>query len=542
MVKARWWRAWGGVMIGLLIVLMAIGPAAAWPEAQAGQVSQDSLTIAIQADPAQLDPALAEDVTTWRVTAQIFDTLTNYQPGGSLVESGLAESWSVSPDGLIWTFNLHSGALFHDGTSLDADAVAYNLNRWWDPAHPFHDEDFVLFTSLFGGYKGDPNCWLAGIATPTSSQVQLTLSAPHSNLPWILAHPAFAIASPAAIQAGNLATDPVGSGPFVFTAWVFGSFIQLEANSDYWDSVPGFDSLIFEVIALDADRFAALQAGTVQVVPDLPPEFAAQAEADTHLVSAWRPSIATGYLGMNRSHAYLDNDLVRLAIAHAIDRGTLLDSFYNPGTHLAQNLLPPVFWGSDLGVDEYDYNLSLVQDLLDEAGYPDGFETTLAYRDVYRPYLPNPAQTVQAIQAYLQAVGIQADVVAYESSEFIDKFNNGELDLFLLGWTADYLHPENFFTPILCDSWLGFGPKDTVLCDTLDQARAEGEFTAQEALYQWSTRRVHETLPMLPVAHPRELLLSRRELNGLIPSPMGVEAYNYVEVGNKVYLPLTTRE
>jgi peptide/nickel transport system substrate-binding protein len=313
-------------------------------------------------------------------------------------------------------------------------------------------------------------------------------------------------------------------------------------NTNYWGGKPGLESLTFQVLSLEADRFAALQGGIVQVVPDLPPEFAAQAEANASLDVAWRPSIGTGYLGMNRSHAFLDNNLVRQAIAHAIDRSALLESFYLAGFHQAYNLIPPVFWGSDLEVSDYTYDPALAMDLLDQAGSPNGFETTLAVREVVRPYLPNPLQTAEAIQGYLQAVGIQAELVVYESGEFLDKFNNGELDLFLLGWTADYLHPDNFFTPILCDAYLGFGPKDTVLCDTLDQARAETEFAAQEALYQWSTRRVHDTLPLLPIAHARNLLLTRRELHGVVPSPLGFEVYAKAWSGNRVYLPLTTQD
>jgi peptide/nickel transport system substrate-binding protein len=542
-VLATWMRAWIGILVGLLIALMGTFPTGAREFEQPEQPESGSIVIGVQADPAHLDPALADSPDIWRITAQVYETLTNYQPGGSLVEPGLADSWTVSADGLTWTFNLLPGVKFHDGTSLNASAVAYNLRRWWDPAHPFHDGDFVMFSALFGGFKGDPNCWLEGIASLTSSQVQLTLSAPHSNLPSILAHPALGIASPAAIQGGTIAIHPVGSGPFVFIEWAPGVHIRFIVNSNYRGAEPNLDGLTYKVIALDADRFAALQAGTVQVVPDLPGEYAALAEADTNLVAAWRPSIGTGYLGMNRGHAYLDNDLVRQAIAHAIDRRTLLVSFYLPGTLLAQNLLPPVFWGSDLDVSEYDYNPSKAQALLAQAGYPDGFLTTLALRNVVRPHLPNPVQTAQAIQVYLEAVGIQVEVVVYESVEFFDKLNNGELDLFLLGWTADYLHPDDFLTPILCgSSLLGFGPQDTVLCDTLEAARAETEFAAQEALYQWSTRRVHATLPLLPLAHARELLLVRREIHGVIPSPLGVESYSQTWMGERLYLPLTMRE
>ncbi len=141
----------------------------------------------------------------------------------------LAESWTVSPDGKTWTFNLRPGIKFHDNTALDAAAVADNFNRWWDPAHPAHTGSFDWFYRLFGGFKGDANCKIAGVAALNATQFRLTLTSAYSPLPSILAVPAFAIASPAAIQAGTLAVTPVGSGPLLltFVQWSTGDRIQL---------------------------------------------------------------------------------------------------------------------------------------------------------------------------------------------------------------------------------------------------------------------------------------------------------------------------
>ena len=525
------------LMLGVTL-LAPVGSAAARstrPD-QPQLAGSQSLAIGILADP-QLDPALGVGPDTWIITAQVYENLVTYTPGGYLLEPRLAESWTVSADGQTWFFKLRPGVKFHDGTALDAAAVAYNLQRWWDPAHPFHDGDFVLFTSVFGGYKGDPNCLITSINTASGNRVKISLKEPHMGLPSMLAMPAFAIASPAAIQSGRLATEPVGSGPFAFAGWIPGNQIDLQANPDYWGAKPRLAGLSFQVIPLDQDRFAALQSGAVQVVADLPNEFALAAAADPHLVVSWRPAIGTGYLGINRAHLPLDNPLVRQAISHAIDRSVLLAMHYGPGFQVARTLLPPGMWGNDPDLVDYEYDPERAKSLLAQAGYPAGFETTLAYRNVVRPYLPDPTGIAQAIGAYLQAVGIQAVVTEYESNEFLDKFSNGELDLFLLGWTLDYLHPDNFFTPILCDSYLGFGPKDEALCDILASARAEPDFAAQEAFYRWATQRVHATLPMQPLVHWDSLLLARSSVHGLIPSPLAVEEFSPVYLGNLVFLP-----
>jgi hypothetical protein len=166
-------------------------------------IAGSAFTFAMAADAAGLDPALETDGNSFMVTSQIYETLLNYQPGGTIPITGLAESWSVSSNGLTWTFNLRPDVKFHDGTDLDADAVMYNLERWWDPAHPHHDGDFAYFEYMFGGFKGDPNCLISGLITGTD-QVQIILNWPYSPLPNTLAMPPFAIASPTAMQAGTL--------------------------------------------------------------------------------------------------------------------------------------------------------------------------------------------------------------------------------------------------------------------------------------------------------------------------------------------------
>ena len=110
--------------------------------------------VALDRDVAGLDAAVVEDTASLRVTAQIYDTLVVYRPTDSFPMPGLAQSWSASADGLTWTFNLRPGVSFHDGTALNADAVAFNIQRWWDAANPYHSGDFGYFEAFFGGFRG----------------------------------------------------------------------------------------------------------------------------------------------------------------------------------------------------------------------------------------------------------------------------------------------------------------------------------------------------------------------------------------------------
>ncbi|HEY4722613.1 MAG TPA: ABC transporter substrate-binding protein, partial [Anaerolineae bacterium] len=443
--------------------------------------SSAALTVALSDEPGEFDPAL--DFDGYQITSQIYDTLFRYIGSDSNPVPGLIESWSASPDGKTWTFNLRPGLKFHDGTDLDAAAVAYNFNRWWDPAHPAHNGSFDYFAGLFGGYKGDPNSILVSINAIGSLQVQLILKSANNTLPSLLTNPALAMASPAAIQAGTLLTTPIGSGPFKFVEWVSGDHIRLTANLDYWDDRPQLDTLLFQVITDESARFAALQANSVQIVRDLARSDLPAANADPNLRVLWRPSSNTGYLGINLGHGPLGNQGARVAMAMALNKTALISTTYQTGDLVADQLVPPSIWGRDPNLSDYDYDPDQARQILSDAGYPNGFTTTLGYRNVWRSYLPNAVDTANAIAADLQAIGITATVVEYEASDFIDKWRDGSLDLFLLGWGADYLHPDNFFTPILCSDYLSFGPQDNELCSQLQAAQAMPDIADQLPIY-----------------------------------------------------------
>ncbi len=510
------------LLVGLVQFFRLTSAQAAY---SAGSADGDFI-VAMGTDVAGLDPALDLDSTSLLVAKQIYDTLVTYQPGSSLTTPSLAESWTVSSNGLLWTINLRAGVKFQDGNALNASAVAYNLERWWDPAHPYHNGSFVYFNGLFGGFKGDPNCLIAGVATNGTSQVKISLSRPSSNLPSILALPAFSIASPAAIQAGTLSSNPVGSGPFKFIERLPGDHVSLGVNPDYWGGAPKLGTLTFKVIANTADRYAALENGSVHSVGDLHNDYAASAASDPKMQASWRPAVSIGYLGINRSRTPLDNLLVRQAIAHAINKPDLISNHYLNGTQAAGQFLPPAIWGYKPSLTDYAYDPALAISLLSQAGYSSGFTTTLSYRPVSRPYLPDPAATANAIQADLQAVGIQATVIEYDSTTFLQKVYSGELDLFLLGWSPDYPHSDNYFSPILCSSTsISVGPIDTQLCNGVQAALSMPDFNDQLAAYQTASQRVHDSLPLVPLANTRSPLIMRDVVAGLNPSLIGAEEY-----------------
>jgi peptide/nickel transport system substrate-binding protein len=483
--------------------------------------------VALDRDVAGLDAAVVEDTASLLVAAQIYDTLVVYRPSDSFPMPGLAQSWSESADGLTWTFNLHPGVRFQDGTVLDADAVVFNIRRWWDAANPYHNGNFVYFESLFGGFRGDPGCLITDVRAVGSTQVQLVLRLRAGVLPSLLAWGAFGIASPTAIQAGTLGVHPVGSGPFSFVERVPADRIRLAANAAYWGGAPHLAGLVFQVISDSTARFAALKSGTVHSAEGYAP--GAATDPDLHPMS--RPSLNIGYLGINQGHTPLNSPLVRQAIAHAINRPALVASHYGSDAQVAQQFLPSGVWGYDPSLPDYSYDPVLAKSLLSQAGYASGFATTLIYRNVVRGYLPNPPATAAAIHADLAAVGIDAAVIEMESSAFLNKVYAGDADLFLLGWFADYPHPANFLTYHFCGGNLSLGPYDDDLCAALAAAEIDPDLYSQLPRYRWAAGRAHSTVPALPLVHTSTSLTVRWDVMGLLPSSEALESYHDVYFG-----------
>ena len=198
------------------------------------------------------------------------------------------------------------------------------------------------------------------------------------------------------------------------------------------------------------------------------------------------------------------NPLVRQAIAHAINRPALIAATLRKRRGRSHSsFCRRGVWGYDPGLADYSYDPALAKSLLAQAGYPNGFTTTLTYRNVVAAYLPNPPATAAAIQADLAAVGIDAghrDGVWPLSSNKVDA---GDVDLFLLGWVADYPHPANFFAPTTSVAGnLAFGPHDDVAVQLRWQAAmADPDLSSQLTRYRWAAGRVHSTLPALPLVH-----------------------------------------
>jgi ABC-type transport system substrate-binding protein len=267
-------------------------------------------------------------------------------------------------------------------------------------------------------------------------------------------------------------------------------------------------------------------------------DFAA-VQDDPNLALMPRPPLNTFYIGLNNNQPPLDNEKVRQALAMGIDRALLIENSFPPGYEVASFFAPCALPNACVGEPWYDFDPAAARDLLAEAGYLDGFQLELAYRDVVRSYLPRPARVAKELQTQLQKnLNVQVKLKAMDSQEYLQAVDAGTLTgLFLLGWGADYPDVSNFL-----DFNFGsqappqFGKPYDDLVDTLQKGAAHFGDEARQPYYEAANLLIRQHVPAIPVSHggwalPDDLAIAyARTVEGAHASPLGLENFSRVQV------------
>lgn len=527
MKRYRWLKMFvvAIAVMGLVLGAVAIGWAAEQPK-KGGWIIYGR-----GGDSVGLDPVNVTDGESLKVTRNIFDGLVTYDKYSTDVVPALATRWEVSKDEKTWTFYLRKGVKFHDGTPFNADAVVFNFERWMNKDNPYHQGEFEYYGYMFGGYPGI----IKSVKAKDDYTVVFTLEKPQATFLSNLAMDCFAISSPAAIKKwkADYFKHPVGTGPFVFKEWVKDDKIVLEANKDYWGEGPYVDGVIFRAIKDNSARLMELQSGTINIADGINPDEVALIKKDKNLKVYLRPAMNVGYLAMNFDKKPFDNVLVRRAINYAIDKKAIIDAFYAGLAEPAKNPMPPMMWGYNNDIKDYEYNPAKAKELLKQAGFPNGFKTTLWAMPVPRPYMPQPRKIGEAIQGYLAAVGIQAEIVSWDWATYLAKTENGEHDMALLGWTGDNGDPDNFLYVLLDKDNAVKGSAGNIafyrsdkLHDLLIKAQQVSDKATRTKLYKEAQVVIHEDAPWVPIAHSLAPTAAVANLRNYVPHATGAEPFN----------------
>ncbi|MDE0485197.1 MAG: ABC transporter substrate-binding protein [Candidatus Poribacteria bacterium] len=461
-------------------------------------------------DSVTLDPSQMLDGESAKVCDMVYDTLVQYRGATTDIEPALAKMWESSADGLMWTFHLRQGVQFHDGTPLNANAVVFSLNRPNALSRSFYEEFIDRITAL------------------DDFTVQIHLKTPYAPFLSTMASSENAIVSPAAVAhfGESFANNPVGTGPFKFVQWDRNDQIVLTANHTHWAGKPEIDRLIFRSIPDNSERYMELQEGNIHIMEFPNSDDLATIRGDTRLELLMQPSLNVGYLAMNMEKPPFDNLKVRLAINHAINKAEIIERLYQGTGIPAKGPIPPTLWSYDDSIEDYAYNPELAKQLLAEAGYPNGFETTLWALPIPRPYIPNGQALAAALQSELRNIGIVANIVTYDWRTYLDKTEVGEHDMAMLGWSAGG-DPDSFFYYLLSKTTaqkpalnIAFYKSDEMQ-EVLDRARMSTDRSERIELYQQAQAIFHRDVPWVPLAHAQRLLVIDRNVQNLKLAPVG---------------------
>lgn len=458
-----------------------------------------TITVGLNQDPPQLDPALATATSEYHVLRQVYDTLVGYDAKMKPIPA-LSKSWRISKDGLTYTFNLRSGVKFHDGTPLDAAAVKYSLDR-----------NMTMDTSAQKGVLSS----IKEVKVLNPTTVQITLKDSYSPLLAAMGDVAGMIVSPTAVKkSGEQFTNrPVGSGPFSFVSRVTQDNITLQANQNYWDGAPKIEKLQFKPFPDGTVRIANLLSNAVQIILPVEPKDVEALKKNSNFNYIQIPTVGFRTIVFNTRQAPFNNKSLREAVAATFDRIALNKVvFFNTeaptGGPFASGT--PVY---DASIKAPAANVALAQQKLKDAK-----QSNLSFTLLTIARAPEDKMT-QVLQVMAAQAGINMKIEQVEVGQYLARIDKHDFDAVTMQWSGKADPDGNifeFFTTGAYWNWSGYSDKSV---DTLlNQARTSTRMADRRKAYT-------AALKIVTAEKPTEWLLQQSARVGMASSVSNVKVY-----------------
>ena len=473
------------------------------------------LRVGLPSISSSLDPATALEGAVPIIARQMFDTLVQYRDVTSDIEPGLAAKWSVSRDGLTWTFSLRDGVRFQDGTALTAQHVVESLERVIQPNAPHAPNPNAAAPRLVRGTPGV----IKGIRAVDPRTVQIRLLLPYAPLPAVLAHPAFSV-----VLTSSLGQRWVGTGPFALTEASPGRVV-LDANSGYWGGTPRSTRLVFLETGEDVRGEAMLEAQAVDVIltssaPTRPTGVAS--------IPGWR----IGYLALQTEKDPFRQVKARKAVAAALDPGMLAPAVSPVGVPLL-SFLPFGVWGRRDGLPVLEANADHARKLLAEAGFPRGTSAGLLISDGGKRV--DQSRVAEAIRASLATAGISVPIQTESPEAALEMARAGQHQMALLEARVEAGDPHFLLYPLSSSEGATKGSavnmsfyRHGALDDLLIRASQVSFRPERRRLYIRAQTMLAEEVPWVPLYVRMHWAAARAEVRNLRLHPSGNPRFDRV--------------
>ncbi|MDD2283524.1 MAG: ABC transporter substrate-binding protein [Eubacteriales bacterium] len=482
----------------LLCLILVIGLIAGCSPAPVS----DELVVAIPTDPDNFHPHQSVAAATAEIAYNIYEGLVKAAPDGSIIPA-LAAEWDISPDGLKYTFTLREGAKFHNGREVTADDVVYCLSRLANPEISPKSRDYTSVQTIEA--KGN--------------QVIITLTKPDAVFLALLTEFGASVYPREAEE--QLSTKPIGTGPFVLTAWEPNNSLTLDKFEQYWNpQLPKLEKVTLKIIPEPTTMVNSLLTGHVDLVPRLEPDYLHQVEDQPDLQIIDSPMNLVQLMAINNSVPPFDDIRVRQALNYAVNRQEIIQGAgWGKGTAIGSNLTPAMgSWYIDL-TDMYPYNPEKAKELLTEAGYPQGFSATL---HLPAPY-PLHRNAGEIIADQLEAVGIKLKLEVIEWGTWLEQVNaNRDYELTVVGFTGR-LDPHTMLNRYQSQSGRNISYFNNPEYDELlVQGLEETDHAARVEIYQQLQTILAQEASNVYIMDPSQIAVMSRDLKGWANYPVYV--------------------
>lgn len=506
-------RIWSFVCCLVLVLTVSVAHAA----------DKDTLVVAVPSDIHTLDPGVSSDNYDWRQIYPCYDRLVKYKvengKGSTEVEPMAAESWTVSPDGLVWTFKIKKGITFDDGSLLDAEAVRYSLDR----------------TLAIGKGPADNIGAIASMKVVDPQTLEVTLKNPYGPFLQTLATDGASIVNPktAAKAVGDdkaqawLAENVDGSGPFKVTEWTRGQRCVLEAKPNYWGGAPTIKKVIIRFMPESADRRMALEKGDVDIAENILIDQLPALEKNPDIVVNRFPAQMTEYVYVNCQNKKLADPRVRQALSYAVDYKGIIDQVLQGNGMQMRGPIPQGMWGHREDVFQYSQDAAKAKELLKAAG-AENLELTLIYSERRATW----EQIAQVMQANLADIGVKLKLELMSNPTLRDKIDKGDFELCLGAWSPDFADPYMFMNFWFDSKNAGLpGNRSFYKNDKVDElvrkAAGLSDVAERKKLYSEAQDIIMQDAPYIFLYQIQTIVPMRKDVTGYVFNPMLESMYNF---------------
>jgi len=506
-------------IVAAVVVATALALAGSGGSASGQDGKPRVFTVGYTQDVDSFNPTVGVTVAAYEAWNIQYATLTDKAAKDFSVAPGLAESWKGSADGKTWTYKLHPNMKWSDGQPLTSEDVVYTINR-------SRDDGWFNHTAIVANLKAE---------APDPNTVVITSSVPDPKLPvmdaYIVPKHIYEKYDKKALRKYD-GQDGVGSGPYTLEEFKKGQFARFKANPNYWEGKPALDAVVIRNFNNADAMVAALRSGEIDAANDVPGAAFDRLEGDDGIEvvegnqGSFNEFALNGGDGLKKGHPALSDPLVRQAIAHAIDKQTIVDRVESGHATVADTISPSANpdWMPEVPADEkFDFDLDKANALLDQGGYEDtdgdgvrempGGGEPLRLRYAVRSESPSSQPTAEFITGWLKDIGIATTQKVYDDGQLTEVIGKGDYDLFVWGWTP-FVDPDTMLSYFTCDQ-VSQDPEDPTnyyndasLCDKeYDKLYAQQKVEldhdkrvqiVHEMLTRWASTGVYDALYTYP--------------------------------------------